>query len=112
MNQAMASVLQAAGFEVATFFSAEALLATRLPDETAVLVLDVRLPGLTGFDLYERVVANHTRFPVIFVTAHDHPAARARSQSVGAAAFLAKPFAGKRLVASVDRLIRTNSPGT
>ena len=60
------------------FFSAEALLATRLPDETACLVLDVRLPGLTGFELYERIVAKRKSYPVIFVTANDNQADRAR----------------------------------
>jgi DNA-binding response OmpR family regulator len=45
------------------------------------------------------------------MTAHDHPAARSQSQSIGAAAFLIKPFAGKSLVAAVDRLTRSDSPG-
>lgn len=107
MNRAMDSVLQAAGFEAAMFFSAEALLEAGVPADTACLVLDVHLPGMTGFELYDRLAATHPRRPVIFMTAYDEPAARAQSEKAGAVAYLTKPFPGKRLIEAIDRVIRS-----
>ena len=109
MNRAMESVLNAAGFEAAMFFSAEALLDAGMPDETACLVLDVHLPGMTGFELYDRLAGDTSPHPVIFMTAHDEPAAQTQAQKAGAVAYLAKPFAGKTLIEIVDRVTR---PGT
>jgi FixJ family two-component response regulator len=96
MSRAMESMLSAAGFAASMHVSAEALLAFGVPVTAACLVLDVHLPGMSGFDLLDRLAAPP---PVIFMTAHDEPAARARSQKAGAVAYLVKPFDGKALVA-------------
>ena len=106
MNQAMGSMLKAAGFETAMFSSAEAVLDNGIPADTACLIVDVHLPNMSGFDLYDRLVAEKSARPVIFITAHDEPAARARSQEAGAVAYLTKPFAGKKLIKIIDRVIR------
>ena len=106
MSRAVESMLKAAGFDAAMFFSAEALLEAQVPANTACLVLDVHLPGMTGFDLYDRLSATHPPHPVIFMTGYDEPAARARSLEIGAVAYLVKPFAGKRLLESIGRVIR------
>ena len=106
MSRAVESMLKAAGFDAAMFFSAEALLEAQVPANTACLVLDVHLPGMTGFDLYDRLSATHPPYPVIFMTGYDEPAARARSLEIGAVAYLVKPFAGKRLLESIGRVIR------
>ena len=79
MSQAMESVLRAAGFEAAMFSSAEAVLEAGIPADTTCLLLDVHLPGMTGFELYDRLNAIHPSHPVIFMTAYDEPSARARS---------------------------------
>ena len=109
MNRAMDSMLQAAGFETAMFFSAEALLGAGVPADTACLVLDVHLPGMTGFELYDRLAATDPPRPVIFMTAYDEPAARAQSKEAGAVAYLTKPFPGKQLIENIDRVIRSMS---
>jgi FixJ family two-component response regulator len=108
MSRALESVLHAAGFDAALFPSAEALLEAEVPANTPCLVLDVHLPGMTGFELYDRLTATH-RYPVIFMTAYDEPAARARSEEAKAVAFLVKPFAGKRLIECVRRAIRAKA---
>lgn len=110
MTRALESVLKAAGFEAAMFSSAEALLEGRVPANAACLVLDVHLPGMTGFELYDRLAATNPPCPVIFITAYDEPAARVRSVEAGAVAYLIKPFAGKRLIESVSRVIQVGNP--
>jgi len=107
MSLAVESVLKAAGFHAAMFSSAEALLAAKVPAGAVCLVLDVHLPGMTGFDLYDRLTAKQPPYPVIFMTGYDEPAARARSAEVGAVAYFVKPFAGKRLIESIHRVMRT-----
>ena len=106
MSRAVESMLKAAGFEAAMFSSAEALLEAKVPGDAACLVLDVHLPGMTGFELYDKLTATHPTCPVIFMTAYDEPAARARSIEAGAVAYLIKPFAGKQLLESIGGLIR------
>ena len=109
MSWALESVLNAAGLDTAMFPSAEALLEAQVPADAACLVLDVHLPGMTGFELYDRLTATHPPCPVIFMTAYDEPAARARSVEARAVAYLVKPFAGKRLVECVGRVIRAGT---
>jgi FixJ family two-component response regulator len=111
MSRALESMLNAAGFDAAMYSSAEALLEAQVPADTACLVLDVHLPGMTGFDLYDKLTATHPPPPVIFITGYDEPAARARSLEAGAAAYLVKPFAGRRLIESINRAIRPRTPG-
>ena len=102
-------MLKAAGFDAVMFFSAEALLAADIPADTACLVLDVHLPGISGFELYDRLVAANPPRPVIFMTAYDEPAARARSEKASAVAYLIKPFAGKGLIETLDRVARSRT---
>jgi FixJ family two-component response regulator len=102
MTRALESMLKAAGFDAAMFSSGEALLGALVPADTACLVLDVHLPGMTGFELYDRLAAAHSTCHVIFMTGYDEPAARTRSLEAKAVAYLVKPFAGKG-VARVHR---------
>jgi len=98
MRNALEELLRAAGFEVAAFASAEECLASAMSPSAACLIVDMHLPGLSGFELYEQVSPCTGEPPVIFITAHDTPATRARSERLGAAAYLPKPFAGRRLL--------------
>jgi FixJ family two-component response regulator len=109
MSRAVESVLNAAGFDTAMFPSAEALLEAQVSADMACLVLDVHLPGMTGFELYDRLTATHPPCPVIFMTAYDEPTARARSVEARAVACLIKPFAGKRLIECVGSVIRAGT---
>ena len=102
MRHAMEQLLLAAGFNVSTFGSGEEFLAAA--PEASFLILDVHLPGLSGFDLCERVRPTPGTPPVIFITAHDSPASRDRAQRLGAAEYLTKPFAGRRLLEVLSRM--------
>ena len=104
MRNAMEQLLRAAGFEVAAFTSAEEFLASAMSQPAACLIFDVHLPGLSGFELCEKVHPSPGEPPVIFITGHDNPATRARAERLGAAAYLPKPFAGRRLLEELSRV--------
>ena len=110
MRKAVAQLLRAAGFEVTTFTSAEDFLAGSMSPPAACLILDVHLPGLSGFELYEKVRSPTKEPPVIFITAHDDPPTRARAERLGAAAYLAKPFAGRKLLEALGKVIAPDTP--
>src|SRR5262245_58939249 len=104
MSAAMARMLRVAGYTPVTFASAEELLASNALADAFCMVIDVQLPGLSGFALHDRLVAAGRAPPVIFITAFDEPEPRARSADGGAVAFLTKPFSGHALVEVVRRV--------
>lgn len=103
MRQAVERLLRVAGYATEAFESAEALFRTRAAYHAACLILDVRLPGLSGFELQARLADGGAKRPVVFITAHDEPAARDAARRAGALAYLLKPFAGKDLLDAVAR---------
>ena len=102
MREALTRVLNAAGFQARPFPSAEALLEDSGAWIAQCLVLDVCLPGLSGFELFRRLGAAGVAFPAIFITAHDDEASRAEARSLGAAGSLSKPFTGRQLVDAIS----------
>jgi FixJ family two-component response regulator len=106
MSQALERILRAGGFEAAVFPSAEAALAGGAGSADC-LVLDVRLPGMSGFELYRRLVQDGCQAPVIFITAHDEPALREEAERLGALRFLLKPFPGQMLLDAVAQALRS-----
>jgi FixJ family two-component response regulator len=110
MGEAVNRLLTAAGFHALAFRSAEALLQSGVTAKAACLVLDVQLPGLSGFELNRQLVGAGTKLPVVFMTAYDAPSAREDAQQAGAIAFFTKPFSGHRLVSAIRRALdSTNS---
>jgi len=105
MNLAIKRVLNAAGFEAQTFASSEELLRAGIAPATACLVVDLRLPGRSGFDLVERLAERRSFLPVVFITAHDEPEYREQAAKAGAVAYLSKPFDGKSLIDAVFRAV-------
>jgi FixJ family two-component response regulator len=106
MSCALERMLRLADYQPEVFASAEVLLQSNAIEEAACLVLDVHLPGVTGFELYERLCREGTPPPVIFITAYDDPESRAQADRAGATAYLTKPFSGNDLVAEVARAIK------
>ena len=101
LRQALKRVLSVAGFRTRAFADAEALLEASAARTAACLVLDVHLPRLSGFELYERLrTESGVRPPAVFISAHDESDARKQASSAGAA-YLPKPFAGRQLLAAV-----------
>jgi FixJ family two-component response regulator len=108
MRQAVSRMLTGAGYTVRTFESAEALLdgldGVALNDVGRCLVCDVRLPGVSGFELHRRMAERGAMPPCIFMTAHDNQIAREQAERV-CASYLPKPFEGRALLALVERVI-------
>ena len=101
MNQAIKRLLLAGGFTVQTFPSAEALLESHAAENAECLVLDMRLPGMSGFELQERLKQDGAERPVIFITAHDLPSSQEQARKARAVAYLPKPFLGLNLMTAV-----------
>ena len=104
--RAVARLLRAGGFDVHSFESAEAFLASASLRRPDCLVSDVRLGGMSGFELQESLAASGNALPIIFVTAHDEPEARAQAVRGGCAAYLSKPVAGAVLLEAVAKALR------
>lgn len=101
MNQALERLLSAAGFRAATFLSAEAMLGDAAGMRADCFILDVQLPGASGFELQRQIALRGVAKPVIFITARDDAATRGQAQALGAAAYFAKPFNGQQLLAAI-----------
>jgi FixJ family two-component response regulator len=108
INRAVKRLLLAAGFNTETFSSAEALLEAGAVERAGCLVLDMRLPGMSGFELYDKLSGEGTSPPVIFMTSHDENGARQRAEKALAVAFLPKPFPGASLVSAVTEALACN----
>jgi FixJ family two-component response regulator len=94
-------LLRAAGFSSRTFESAEDFLESGHQQETACLITDIRMPGMSGLDLQARLNAQHCRIPTIFITAHGDEEMRFQALRAGAVEFLPKPFDDEVLIESV-----------
>src|SRR5262249_5061945 len=99
-------LVRSAGFRVATYGSAEDFLARGDLDGTACAVLDMKLPGINGLDLRQRIVARPRPMRIVFVSAHDEAVVRANAFRAGAIAFLQKPFDSSALLGALSRSIR------
>jgi len=104
--RALRRLLDAGGFQVKTYSSAEDFLDCRNLRTPGCLVLDVHLGGLSGFELHEKLVAAGRRIPVVFITAHDDAATRDRAHRAGAVDYLRKPFDDESLIAGINRALR------
>ena len=104
MREGMRRVLEIAGYTAKLFASAEELLASDVASRAGCLVIDLRLPGMSGFDLQRVLAAAGAVPPIIFVTAHDLPRVRQRAMASGSD-YLVKPFLSQALVESVARAI-------
>ncbi len=91
VRRALERLLRVAGYRVAVFESATAFLSLRTVEHPLCLVVDVRMPGLTGFDLQDALKAEERDLPIVFVTGHADAGMAARALEAGAVALLGKP---------------------
>ena len=98
-------LLRAAGHRVESFASAPEFLDRAEHDGPRCLVLDVRMPGQSGLDLYERLVASGRDIPVIFITGHADVPMAVRAMKAGAVDFLSKPFEDSELLGAAAQAL-------
>jgi RNA polymerase sigma factor (sigma-70 family) len=89
------------GLEVETFSTVDAFLQRKLPDRPSCLVLDVRLPGMSGLDFQRELAANKIRLPIVFITGHGDIPMSVRAMKAGAVEFLTKPFRDQDLLDAI-----------
>jgi FixJ family two-component response regulator len=105
VREATASLVRSFGYATATYAGAEDYLNSNRVANTACVITDLQMPGLSGVDLQVRMVANGHRVPVIIVTAFPDDATRKRALDNGASAFLSKPIDEDKLIASLDNVL-------
>ena len=101
MRTAVQGLLRSAGWPAQAFTSAEEFLQSGQQRQTACLIADIRMPGMSGLELQARLNAEHCRIPTIFITAHGDAKMRMQALRAGAVEFLAKPFDNEALLESV-----------
>ncbi len=92
IRKALERMLRSVGYRASTFESAEDFLEATSGRGGGCLVLDIRLPGISGLDLQEKLASLGAKYSIIFMTAHDNPQWQERARQGGAVAYLKKPF--------------------
>lgn len=110
IRSAMVDLVMSHGFEVHSFDSAEQFLTSAERHETSCIVSDVQMPGTSGIELKNHLLAQNDRTPVIFVTAFPQPAIRKQAFDAGAICFLTKPFDGATLMGCIAEAL-SGGPG-
>jgi FixJ family two-component response regulator len=105
VRRALARLIKSAGYQVQTFASAREFL-DRMPEaETACLVLDVRLPGLSGIDLQRELQRTNLILPIIFITGHGDIPTTVKAMKAGAVDFLPKPVRDTELLRAIEQAL-------
>ena len=98
IREALASLIEAFGFEAELFSSAEEFLSSFHLDHSDCLVLDIRMHGMSGLDLQSELAERNRYVPIIFLTAHGNKYQEKQALRAGAAAFLRKPFSAVQML--------------
>jgi FixJ family two-component response regulator len=102
VRRALQRLFRSAGLDAKAFSSAEEFLQSGdLSEKGACIILDIRMPGLTGFDLQEKLASKGILIPVITVSAFDDAETRERARKLGATAFFRKPVDGQALIDAI-----------
>jgi FixJ family two-component response regulator len=108
VREALTALFQSVSLQVEALASAPELLERRLPDVPSCLVLDVRLPGISGLDLQANLIAAGIQIPIIFITGHGDIPMSVRAMKAGAVEFLTKPFRDQDLLDAVQRALEVD----
>ena len=103
--RAVGALVRSLGYPVRTFNSAETFLESGVARESACVISDVRMPGMSGLDLLHHLVAAGIALPLILITANPDPGVVQAALGAGAVAFLGKPFDQATLAASIERAV-------
>ena len=101
MRSALQGLLKAVGLPAQAFASGEEFLKSGHRHQTACLIADIRMPGMSGLELQAHLNADRCRIPIIFITAHGDEKMRMQALRAGAVEFMAKPFNDEALLESV-----------
>jgi FixJ family two-component response regulator len=109
MRNALQGLLKSVGLPARVFASAEEFLQSGEQRQTACLIADIRMPGMSGLELQAKLNAEHFRIPTIFITAHGDAKMRMQALRAGAVEFLAKPFDDEVLLGNVRAALKNGA---
>jgi FixJ family two-component response regulator len=112
IRNATQDLLKAAGFSTATFADAESFLGSASRASAACVVADMRMPGRSGLELYQELVASGRGIPTVIITAHPQELAQARAREAGITCYLTKPFAPDDLIECVREAVAKSQRGS
>ena len=105
IRESLKSLMRSVGLGVETFASAQEFLQSTRPDVPACLILDVRMPGLSGLDLQRELTEANIHIPIIFITGHGDIPMSVRAMKAGAVEFLTKPFRDQDLLDAIQQAL-------
>ena len=105
VREAIKSLIRSVGLRVETFETAQQFLASKRPEAPGCVVLDVRLPGLSGLDLQRELAANDINLPIIFITGYGDIPMSVTAMKAGAMEFLTKPFRDQDLLDAIQKAL-------
>jgi FixJ family two-component response regulator len=106
VRESLPDLLKELGFAARAFSSAEEFLASPYADQTRCLILDIAMPGMSGFDLQQTLKHRRQEIPIIFITAHGDEAVRPHVLALGAVECLFKPFTDTALLDALNTALR------
>jgi len=106
VRDATEQLVRSLGYSTSTFASADEFLKSEQVSNTSCLITDLHMPGLSGLDLQDQLIARGHRIPVIFMTACPEENARTRAMKAGAIGFLSKPFNDDQLLGYLEKTLK------
>jgi len=110
VREATKSLVRSLGYQAATFCSAEEFLESEQSKTTACLITDVRMPGMSGVELQDRLIADGRSMPTVFISAFSDERVQQKVLESGAIGYLHKPFEEDRLIACIDTALKGRIP--
>jgi len=108
IRESLPDLLRELGFAVQAFSSAEEFLASDAVGQTSCLILDIAMPGMTGYDLQRELTRRRREIPIVFITAHGDANLRPRVLEDGAVECLLKPFSDTALLNAINAALRVS----
>ena len=105
IRDSMEDLLTAAGYSTSTFANAQSFLGSPVRAKVACLVTDMRMPGMTGLELHEKLAASGAGIPTVIITAHPEEITNARAREAGITCYLIKPFPPDELLECVSEAL-------
>lgn len=110
MRDSLRWLIESVGLDVETYAAAQDFLDAYDGEKPACLVLDLRMPGMSGLELQEELTSRNMTIPIIFITAHGEIKAAVRAMKGGAVDFLSKPFSDQALLDRIQQAIKLDAP--
>ena len=111
VREATKSLVRSLGYIALTFSSAEEFLASECVRDTACVITDLHMPGLSGLEMQSRLIAEGYKVPIVFITAYPEERHRQRALHDGAVCFIGKPYSEKHLISCLERALGSSNAG-